>query len=387
MSLEERFRKLYSRIESKDRYGIGKETGRCRCHLSGASFPVSFLCPFSDRKEKLGQKGKEMTEQEFCSLVEKEGRNYLPSEYDHASIEVRRFDNVFGGYMGAVVHIPERMISPVVDLEDLFDRYGPSDEEKLMHHFAKDVKAQIRMMDREFCKGTALDAMSGILGSYEKTKGHLFIAAVPDDGIFTPSIPHKTSGDIALVVKVDLDPEEFGAKAVVVSHERLIAWGTREDELFRDAEANMREKMELSFWPLSSVLGNMGLPVRPVPIQVLTNQYGVEGASMLFLPGAAEEIAKRIGGDYFAIPSSIHEFLIVKDDGSLSAGEINEMIRGINRDTVDPSEVLSDHVRHFDAKEMRMEDGLAFEERKNALAGCRMQEKIDALCAGMGKAF
>lgn len=85
-----------------------------------------------------------------------------------------------------------------------------------------------------------------------------------------------------------------------------------------------------------------------VPMYVLSNESGMFGASALFYPGVQEKIAEAMGEGYAVIPSSVHEVLIVPDSLSPNMLELSEMVRNINRDVLDPKDVLSDNVMHYD---------------------------------------
>lgn len=75
------------------------------------------------------------------------------------------------------------------------------------------------------------------------------------------------------------------------------------------------------------------------------------GAAAIFYPGQMECIAKLMKGDYFILPSSIHETLIMPDNGEYSSSkDLKKMVIEVNSTEVNPSEKLSDEIYHFDAK-------------------------------------
>ena len=72
------------------------------------------------------------------------------------------------------------------------------------------------------------------------------------------------------------------------------------------------------------------------------------GASVLFYPGVQEKIAEAMGEGYTVLPSSVHEVLIVPDSLSPGQMELAEMVRSVNKNVLDPKEVLSDNIYHYD---------------------------------------
>jgi hypothetical protein len=82
---------------------------------------------------------------------------------------------------------------------------------------------------------------------------------------------------------------------------------------------------------------------------VLTTEDGRLGASVLFYPGMKEKIGEIVGKDYFVLPSSIHEVLIMPDNGQMSPMELAKMVKEINDNEVSPQDLLCSRVLRFRA--------------------------------------
>ena len=89
------------------------------------------------------------------------------------------------------------------------------------------------------------------------------------------------------------------------------------------------------------------LPGEPV-MMVATTEDSRMGASVIQYPGFLEQAAEVMGGDFFILPSSIHEVLLVPDDGKADFRDLETMVQTINESQVAPAERLSDHVYHYD---------------------------------------
>ena len=70
--------------------------------------------------------------------------------------------------------------------------------------------------------------------------------------------------------------------------------------------------------------------------------------------------------DFFILPSSIHEVLLVKDDGNVNFTELKNMVEEVNATQVAPEEKLTDSVYHYDSKEHIFELAEKFEARQQA---------------------
>ena len=62
-----------------------------------------------------------------------------------------------------------------------------------------------------------------------------------------------------------------------------------------------------------------------------------------------------MGGSFYLIPSSVHEFILIKDDGTPKAKDLNKMIKNVNETVLEPRDYLSDQCYHYDAKEKRQQ--------------------------------
>ena len=80
---------------------------------------------------------------------------------------------------------------------------------------------------------------------------------------------------------------------------------------------------------------------------VLTNSLRNYGAACLFYPHVLEMVGEMLKEDYYVLPSSVHEVIIVPESKALDADEMSEMVVEINETQVEPEEVLSDHAYFY----------------------------------------
>ena len=90
-----------------------------------------------------------------------------------------------------------------------------------------------------------------------------------------------------------------------------------------------------------------GLPSTGNDMLVLTNERQTNGAATIFYPGVLKEISEKHGTSLFLIPSSIHEFLILEDNGIYDPVELENMVKEVNSSSVLPEELLSDNVYYY----------------------------------------
>lgn len=84
----------------------------------------------------------------------------------------------------------------------------------------------------------------------------------------------------------------------------------------------------------------------------LTNEQGYCGAAVAYYPNVLKNIGKVLDDDFFMIPSSVHEFLIIPEKLFLGGErELQEMILQGNRELIDKKDFLSDNLRKYLRKE------------------------------------
>ena len=88
---------------------------------------------------------------------------------------------------------------------------------------------------------------------------------------------------------------------------------------------------------------------------VLGNRMKLFGAAVLLYDGLLEKIADQIKKNFFILPSSIHEVILIPDDEDQEAEELWKMVCEINATQVEPEEVLTDSVYYFSRKNKKIE--------------------------------
>ena len=93
--------------------------------------------------------------------------------------------------------------------------------------------------------------------------------------------------------------------------------------------------------------------VDPFEIYILSSTIRTYGASALYYPGVQEKISKLVGGSYYVLPCSVHEVLILPDinsSGGLDAGSLSSIVKLVNDQELQESDLLSYRVLYYDDK-------------------------------------
>lgn len=166
-------------------------------------------------------------------------------------------------------------------------------------------------------------------------------------------IPHIPFLDLAIVFYCLIFSEPAKSATILIQNSHLKLWGIDVPKLRELAGKNTPEWMEASCEPLSRLLSGFpleGQPLcpSPLPIYVLTNRQRFHGAACLLYQDFIFQLSKKFRSDFYIIPSSIHEVLLIPATSEMEPAMFNQMIREVNETQLEPDEILSDHVYYYD---------------------------------------
>ena len=186
--------------------------------------------------------------------------------------------------------------------------------------------------------------------------------------------PYRVFLDMALICRIKEHNYSSACTSTAVTWEMLRQWGVTEERLFRDTFRIAPLNEPPVFRKMEEMLQEFADPEQCIitgesPLYVATVQSRAYGASVMAYPGFTEAAADYINGDYYIIPSSVHEILILPEPCAPGVNDLESMIVQINEKVVEPAERLSDQVYHYDRKRKRIETGKECIERLGGTAG------------------
>lgn len=198
------------------------------------------------------------------------------------------------------------------------------------------------------------------------------------------NVPHEQMEDIAVVYRLVLNSSKGASSTVLVTNDLMDKFGITHEQLHDDAMKNAPLIRPAEIKGMEETLNEMqgGPALEPDPDEILF-VAGVpdqsHGAAVIAYPNFFEDAAEKLGGDYFIIPSSIHEVLLVKDTGEMNSRDLAAMIKEVNATEVAPEDVLTDHAYHYDSKEHIFESADKFEERQAEMEATGPEEDRGSL--------
>ena len=174
------------------------------------------------------------------------------------------------------------------------------------------------------------------------------------------NMPSRPFLDLAIVYMIHM-PQEGMHGVIKINRGMIKLWKIGEEELHQTAMENQKEE-GYEIKSLAEIVDSMGIALEEreaedlgvCPMYVLSNQDNFYGAAGILddslLAGFTEKVQKNL----YLLPASLHEFIIVLDEGKTNVEELNGMVKEINESVVGTQEVLEDHVYYFDRVERKI---------------------------------
>ncbi len=167
-------------------------------------------------------------------------------------------------------------------------------------------------------------------------------------------IPHRLYQDLAIIYYILVERNNMGGACIMVRNDVMERWGVDESALYELARKNTPVLLKAKIAPMADVLKGF-MDVKDFKdessLYVATNEHRANGAIVMLYDEVLEKFAAWTNGDFYILPSSIHETLFLPAESCEKECEILEMVRQINRDCVPSEEILSDSLYRYDAKE------------------------------------
>ena len=176
------------------------------------------------------------------------------------------------------------------------------------------------------------------------------------------NVPYIVYLDLAIVFCVLLEVTKYGTATMAIRNDHLDLWGVEKEELYRQASENTSRFLPDDFSSMSAVIeelteeseAHISFEDKEEEMYVLSNRIHSYGAAAILYSGRMEGIGMYLKSNYYVLPSSVHEVIVVPEKAAVEKEELSAMVAEINRTQVEAEEVLSDHAYYYDRKKGRL---------------------------------
>lgn len=243
-------------------------------------------------------------------------------------------------------------VSPTIYLEEYFDQFQ---KHKSIDQVVKNIWRLYREVRIEHTWETT------ILQSFSKTRQKIVYKLIhaQENEELLKTIPHVLYLDLAIVCYILLDISESGTATILITNEMMKMWKIEKELLYSIAHQNTKKALPAEFKTMRSVVAELlgeenQLGEGEDLMYVLTNEIRSFGASCILYDKVLEDIGNQLGENYYVLPSSVHEVIIVPESKSPNRADLEDMIEEINDTQVEEEEILSYRAYYFSRKENRL---------------------------------
>lgn len=226
-------------------------------------------------------------------------------------------------------------LTPVIYLEEFYSQYlNGTDISEIIHTILEIY---------EKSKVTRPIHFEEIL-SYEKIKEKIVCKLINMDNNkeLLKRIPYKEYFDLAIVFYVLLENTAYGTATLLITEEHLKMWNVSREDVYQKATENTPELLPMHFFSLMDSM------------YVLTNTTANLGASTILYPGTLMKIADELDDNFYILPSSTHELIILPERYGVNRLQLEIMVEEINETEIEAEDILSNTVYYYSRKEGRI---------------------------------
>ncbi len=291
---------------------------------------------------------------EFTRIVKEELPDFLPEEVaSNLIIDDVEVSKMNDQKLHGLTFRPEGSnAAPTIYIDDLYER----------HENGEDIGFLLVDLANRYADVRHTPEPPQIDLSWEGLRDNLTVRLMEKqrNTDYLRNMPYADVGNgLALTVDVNMPGDITGDWRIAVNHSILEQFGIDKEELFVTAMDNavimdppvLTDMSQALFSPEKENLLDRNGTLDPGDVSnmyVLTTESANLGASALFYPDVKEKAAELIGSGYYVLPSSVHETILVPDSAGINEKELCDMVKQANRTVVEPKDVLSDSVYHFD---------------------------------------
>lgn len=307
---------------------------------------------------------------------------FLPREYEDAQVRVEEMRKLNENYLGIAILKENQVLAPTFNLNQLYEMYQ-SDPQISMESIMRNITGVVLDTPEQF------DLKS--ITEYENAKEKLFIrvSSAEKNGEMLQNVPHQMREDLVITYHVAISMDEVGRGSTTITNDMLKRYGISEEQLHADAMESSPKIMPLHVDAMKNVIKQIiGGDNKPLiqdkgfkameeviseglkegePMFVITNQQTMDGASAIFYPEVMKQLGECFQGDFFILPSSIHETIVLPDKGDFDYLSLKSIVQEINNNQVLEEEQLTNDVYHYDVKERVFERADKFEKRQKVI--------------------
>lgn len=301
-----------------------------------------------------------MTFQEFVTYAKENIKRYLPKNMANCEVEIQQVHKMNTSYTGLILNQPGSSGAYTINLDHLYEGFEVA--EQAIH-----PDLILQEMIEKLPKDAPKFDMS-VFENYKNAKDRLFIRLgnCESSREFLSGVPHQTMYDMAVTYHIMLDSDKNGEMTTAVTNRLLDIYGVSKEQLHKDALQNSVKLLPPQVMNLNEdYIMSVFTGIQPASVNfddalkhlsfedanliILSNTEHCNGAAAMLYPEVLEKISFQTDSDFYILPSSVHEVLLLKKTDYLNPNELQKMVQSINGTEVLPEDMLSNNVYYYNS--------------------------------------
>ena len=278
----------------------------------------------------------------FIEKVVEAVKNEVGTGFDVTVNKVTKNNNLV--LDGLVIKAADTNIAPTIYLNGYYERYEDG---------AMELSDVVESIIDTYSRHNSVTFDVSTFTDFDAVKNRICYKLVntASNKKLLEDVPHRELFDLSIVYYVMVAVEDDATGSILIHNNHLSFWDVTENDLYEYASINTSKLLPAGiksmFDTLSEMVDMEDLPDTDDFMYVLTNKEKLQGASTILYPDVLKSFADRKNANLWLLPSSIHEWIIVCDDGNMNRETLSEMIQEVNGSQLAVDEILSDHPYYY----------------------------------------
>lgn len=296
-----------------------------------------------------------MTQKNFMELLTRKLGEYFPKEKYVIQSDLFIKNNDTKRY-GIVIHPIGGTVAPTIYIDHFYDDYMKK------KGTIEEIAFQIRQIMQGFEESE--DTYQAFSANYEDCRPQIIYRLISREKNqeYLSGIPHVPFLNLAIIFVIVHQLSEEGLESICITNELQNKWEVSTKDLYQIAASNTPRLLPPSISTMAHAIENFfGEAARelledekPIPhLYIISNQYGINGATSLLYEHFIQNLAEEKQQNFYVLPSSIHEILLIPDISQGALPHLSQMVKEINEKHVREDEILSDCAYYYDRIEKR----------------------------------
>lgn len=251
---------------------------------------------------------------------------------------------------GMLMEAPGINIAPTIYLEEFYERFS---EGESIDKIVDDILNFYKSIRYEQSWNTTR------IEHYESVRDKIVFKLIHTEKNqkILEDIPHIEMLDLSIVFYVLLDISQQGTATMTIGSEHMQSWNVTKEQLFSLACENAKRLLPAQLYSMQQAVDELlhsapggkknllegAQDTKADFMYVLSNPIRSLGAACIAYPEVLDMAGKILEDDYYVLPSSVHEVVLVPKSRGMKPEEMDAMVEEINETQVDEEEILSNH--------------------------------------------